>query len=127
MAYDMVIRGGRVVTSAEVFSADLAVQDGRIAAIGDAVGPATSEVDATGKLLMPGGVDPHCHIEQLSGMGQMNADTFETATRSAAMGGTTRVISFAAQHKGQSLRDGHGRLRRPRGRAARWSTMPFTS
>jgi dihydropyrimidinase len=53
--------------------------------------------------VMPGGVDPHAHIEQMSGMGQWNADTFETATRSAAMGGTTSVISFAAQARGQSL------------------------
>jgi dihydropyrimidinase len=52
---------------------------------------------------MPGGVDPHAHIEQMSGMGVMNADTFETATRSAAMGGTTTVISFAAQAKGERL------------------------
>ena len=54
---------------------------------------------------MPGGVDPHAHIEQLSGMGLMNADTFETATRSAVMGGTTSVISFAAQQKSERLVD----------------------
>ncbi len=54
---------------------------------------------------MPGGVDPHAHIEQMSGMGQMNADTFETATRSAAMGGTTSVICFAAQAKDERLSD----------------------
>ena len=104
MTYDLVIRGGRVVTSSDIFSADVGVSDGQITAIGDNVAAGDTEVDATGKLLMPGGVDPHCHIEQMSGMGQMNADTFETATRSAAMGGTTSVISFAAQHKGQSLR-----------------------
>ena len=56
-----------------------------------------------GRLVLPGGVDSHCHIEQLSGGGLMNADTFETATRSAAFGGTTSVISFAAQHRGASL------------------------
>ena len=55
--------------------------------------------------MLPGGVDPHCHIQQLSGGGLMNADTFETATRSAAFGGTTTVISFAAQHRGDSLRN----------------------
>ncbi len=104
MTYDLVIRGGTVVTSTDLFLADLAVQDGKIAAVGVDIAEGHTEVDATGKLLIPGGVDPHCHIEQLSGMGQMNADTFESATRSAAMGGTTSVISFAAQHKGQGLR-----------------------
>ena len=105
MTYDLLIRNGTIVTAKASFAADLAVQDGRIAAIGADLGGAAKTVDATGKLVMPGGVDPHCHIEQVSGMGQMNADTFETATRSAAMGGTTSLICFAAQHKGQRLAD----------------------
>ncbi len=104
MSYDLVIRGGRIVTSTDEMQADLAVRDGRIADIGDDIAAGEVEVDASGKLLMPGGIDPHCHIEQMSGMGLMNADTFETATRSAAMGGTTSIISFAAQHRGQPLR-----------------------
>ena len=53
--------------------------------------------------LLPGGVDSHAHIEQLSAAGIMNADTFESATTSAAFGGTTSVISFAAQHVGMHL------------------------
>jgi dihydropyrimidinase len=105
MTFDLVIRGGRIVTAGGSFNGDLAVQDGRIAGIGDGIGPGAQEVDATGRLVLPGGVDPHCHIEQMSGMGLMNADTFETATRSAAMGGTTSVISFAAQAHGQGLGD----------------------
>ena len=84
---------------------DLAVRGQEIAAIGTGLGPANTTIDATGKYVMPGGVDPHAHIEQMSGMGVMNADTFETATRSAAMGGTTSVISFAAQAKGERLAD----------------------
>ena len=64
---------------------------------------AHATIDAAGKLVLPGGVDAHCHIEQISGGGLMNADTFETATRSAAFGGTTTVISFAAQHRGDRL------------------------
>lgn len=105
MAYDLLIRGGRLVTETGQYDADLGVLEGRIAAIGHAIGTGRSTIDADGLLVTPGGVDPHCHIEQMSGMGQMNADTFETATRSAAMGGTTSVISFAAQAKGQRLRD----------------------
>ena len=56
-----------------------------------------------GKLVLPGGVDSHCHIEQLLGVGLVNADTFASATASAAFGGTTTVIPFAAQHVGMSL------------------------
>lgn len=103
--YDLIIRGGRIVTPEGSFDGDLAIVDGHIAAIGKALGAAKTDIDATGRLVTPGGVDPHAHIEQLSGMGQLNADTFETATRAAALGGTTTVISFAAQHAGQRLSD----------------------
>ncbi|MBB5514514.1 dihydropyrimidinase [Rubricella aquisinus] len=104
MTFDLVVRGGEVVTAQGRFMADIAVTDGKITAIGTGL-EGQRVLDATGRMVMPGGVDPHCHIEQMSGMGQMNADTFETATRSAAMGGTTSVISFAAQHKGMRMRD----------------------
>lgn len=104
-AFDLLIRNGRVVTTEGVVAGDIAIGAGKIAAIG-ALGRlgATRIIDAGGKFICPGGVDTHCHIEQMSGNGQMNADTFETATRSAAHGGTTCVVSFAAQHPGQSLR-----------------------
>lgn len=103
--FDTVIRGGQVVTDTDVIAADLAILDGKIAAIGPDLPAGRAEFGARGRFVMPGGVDPHAHIEQLSGMGVMNADTFETATRAAAMGGTTSVISFAAQQKGQTLRE----------------------
>ena len=103
--FDLVIRGGTVVTPCKTALADVGITDGRIAAIApDLPSVADSEIDAAGRLVLPGGVDTHCHIEQISGAGLMNADTFETATRSAAFGGTTTVVSFAAQHPGQSLR-----------------------
>ena len=104
MSHDLIIRGGTLVSSTATTRADLAITGGRIAAIGKNLTGA-EVIDATDRLVMPGGVDPHCHIEQMSGMGQMNADTFETATRSAAMGGTTSLISFAAQRAGQRLTD----------------------
>ena len=103
--FDLLITGGRIVTPTGVVTGDLAVRGEEVAVIGTGLGPATTTIDATGKYVMPGGVDPHAHIEQMSGMGVMNADTFETATRSAAMGGTTSVISFAAQAKGARLAD----------------------
>lgn len=99
---DLVIRAGQVVTPTEIVVADIGIRDGKIAAIGT-VPAAKAQIDATGRMVLPGGVDTHAHIEQMSGMGLWNADTFETATRSAAIGGTTSVISFAAQAKGQRL------------------------
>jgi dihydropyrimidinase len=103
--HDLLIRGGAVVTAAGPSVADIAVRTGTVVAVGRDLGPADRVIDATGRLVMPGGVDVHAHIEQMSGMGLMNADTFETATRSAAMGGTTSVISFAAQARGERLSD----------------------
>ena len=102
-AFDLVLRGGTLVTAADLAEADVGIRGEAIAAIGRGLGEARREIDARGKLVMPGGVDPHCHIEQLSASGLINADTFETATASAALGGTTTVISFAAQHVGMSL------------------------
>jgi len=100
---DLVIREGRVVTPNGLVEGDLGIAEHRIVSIGTPVSSAKVEIAAQGRLVMPGGVDTHAHIEQMSGMGQWNADTFESATRSAAMGGTTSVISFAAQSKGESL------------------------
>ncbi|MEE4121215.1 MAG: dihydropyrimidinase [Paracoccaceae bacterium] len=105
MTYDIVIRGGDVIARDGRFTGDIAVSGGRIVALGAGLGPADREIDARGRIVTPGGVDPHCHIEQLSGMGLVNADTFETATAAAAMGGTTTLISFAAQMRGERPSD----------------------
>src|SRR3984885_10761041 len=102
-AYDLVIRNGRVATVSDVFEADIAITGEVIVAIGRNLPAAKREIEARGKLVLPGGVDSHAHIEQLSAAGIMNADTFESATTSAAFGGTTSVISFAAQHVGMHL------------------------
>lgn len=105
MTIDLVIRRGRVVTPQGIVEGDIAIEGERIVSVGTPVTSAKKVIDANGNWVMPGGVDAHAHIEQMSGMGVMNADTFETATTSAAMGGTTSVISFAAQAKGQKLAD----------------------
>ena len=102
-AYHLVIRGGTVATGRGAFAADVAVIGETIAAIGQGLAAGEREIDASGKLVLPGGVDSHAHIEQVSAAGVLNADTFESATRSAALGGTTSVISFAAQHIGTKL------------------------
>src|SRR5580700_1061971 len=101
--YDLIIRGGRVATASNVFEADVAISGETIVAIGRGLQGARREIDARGKLVLPGGVDSHAHIEQLSAAGIVNADTFESATVSAAFGGTTTVIPFAAQHIGVRL------------------------
>src|SRR5215467_2006058 len=101
---DVVIRNGTVVTAADTARCDVGIKDGRIVVLGERLPKAGREIDATGRLVMPGGVDSHCHIEQRSSTGIMCADDFYTATVSAAFGGTTTVIPFAAQHRGQSLR-----------------------
>jgi dihydropyrimidinase len=101
--FDIVVRGGTVVTATDAMRADVGIRGETIAAIGDGLDRGRREIDARNHLVMPGGVDTHSHIEQLAASGLMNADTFESATRAAAFGGTTTVISFAAQHVGMNL------------------------
>jgi dihydropyrimidinase len=101
--YDCVVRGGRVGTATDEFEADVAIGNGTIVAIGRDLPAGAAEIDARGRLVLPGGVDAHAHIEQLSSAGIVNADTFESATTAAAFGGTTTVIAFAAQHRGMNL------------------------
>jgi dihydropyrimidinase len=102
--FDLIVAGGTVVTAADTFAADLAVRDGRIVAIGHDLGSAGRTVDATDRLVLPGGVEAHCHIAQESGMGLMAADDYRSGSISAAFGGNTTIVPFAAQHRGQSLR-----------------------
>src|SRR6266850_3320654 len=102
--FDLVIRGGTVATATDTMKADVGIRGQTIAAIGAGLEKGKKEIDARGKLVLPGGVDSHSHIEQLSASGLMNADTFQSATTAAAFGGTTTVISFAAQHVGMSLK-----------------------
>ncbi len=104
LEFDLVIRGGDVVTATDRMAADVGILGERITALGEKLGPGKREIDAKGKLVLPGGVDSHCHIEQLSAFGVMTADDFFTGTVSAAYGGTTTVIPFAAQQRGQSVR-----------------------
>src|SRR5439155_4753849 len=83
---------------------DVGVKDGLVVALGQGLPAGARDIDASGKLVLPGAIDSHCHIEQKSSSGVMCADDFYSATVSAAFGGTTTVIPFAAQHRGQSLR-----------------------
>ncbi|MCZ7457058.1 dihydropyrimidinase [Streptomyces sp. WMMC940] len=111
MSNRTLIRGGLVLTAADETHADVLVEDGRVAALA-AHGSTAAEswtadrtVDATGKYVIPGGVDAHTHMELPFG-GTFASDTFETGTRAAAWGGTTTIVDFAVQAKGQTLREG---------------------
>ncbi len=101
---DLVVKGGTVVTAADTFPADVGIVDGVVVALGRGL-EGDEVIDATGKLVLPGGIDSHTHIEQLSSAGVMNADDFHSATVSAAFGGTTTTMSFAAQHRGMAIPD----------------------
>jgi dihydropyrimidinase len=105
MAFDAIIRNGTVVTATDSYLADVAVIDGKIAAIGKDLPAqnASRVLDASDKLVLPGGIDVHTHLDMPFG-GTTSADDFETGTRAAAFGGTTTLIDFASQYKGQPLR-----------------------
>ncbi|MBL6946400.1 MAG: dihydropyrimidinase [Rhodospirillales bacterium] len=103
--FDLVVRGGTVITASEMMQCDIGIRDGQVAALAVDLPEGRREIDATDRLVLPGGVEAHCHIEQSSSMGIMTSDDFYSGSVSAAFGGNTTMISFAAQHKGQSLFD----------------------
>jgi len=101
---DKVIQGGTVVTSDDTYRADVGIAGEKIAAIGLAL-EAPETLDATGKYVMPGGVDVHTHLEMPFG-GTVTADDWQSGTTAAVCGGTTTLIDFAIQDFGKSLRAG---------------------
>ena len=102
--FDTVVRNGLIATACDTMTADIGIRDGQVVALGQGLARGRDEIDASGRLVLPGGVDAHCHLDQPMDEGLKMADDFLSGTRSAACGGTTTVIPFAAQIKGQSLR-----------------------
>ena len=102
--FDTIIRGGTVATEADTFACDIGIRGEKIVALGDDLGEAAEIVDATGRLVLPGGIDSHVHVAQPSAPGIVMADDFESGTRAAAFGGNTMILPFALQERGQSLR-----------------------
>jgi dihydropyrimidinase len=100
---DLVIRNADVVTASDRFKCDIGVRAGRVALLGERLPRVPLEIDADGLITLPGGVDGHCHLDQPMPNGMRMADDFFTGTRAAVCGGTTTVIPFAAQMKGESL------------------------
>src|SRR5262249_6881417 len=99
------IQNGTVVTAEKTFAADILVEGETIKEIRAGIPVASHRaVDATGMLLLPGGIDAHTHLDMPFG-GTTSADDFETGTRAAAMGGTTTIVDFAIQARGTRMRD----------------------
>jgi dihydropyrimidinase len=100
------IRNGRIVTAVDDYKADVLIDGETVSVIGAKLEmEADRVIDANGKLVIPGGIDPHTHMELPFG-GTQASDDFFTGTRAAAHGGTTTIIDFAVQYKGQALREG---------------------
>lgn len=97
--YDLVVRGGAVATGFGTTLCDIGVKGGRIVALAEQLPAGGASVDASGLLVLPGGVDSHCHIEEPSPSG-VNEESFESASRAAFAGGTTSVVCFVPQWKG---------------------------
>jgi dihydropyrimidinase len=104
MTFDLVIAGGTLVTASETFRADVGMIGDTIAALGHGLTGA-ARIDATGKLVLPGGVDPHVHLDMPVGATR-SSDDWETGTIAAACGGTTTVIDFVEPELGGSLAAG---------------------
>jgi dihydropyrimidinase len=105
MRFDTIIRNGTIVTATDTYAADIGIAGGRISAIGAGLPAENAQrvVDARGLLVIPGGIDVHTHLDMPFG-GTKSADDFESGTIAAAYGGTTTLIDFAIQYKGQTLR-----------------------
>ncbi len=99
----VLIKNGRIITATDNYIADIFIEGETISTIGKKLlVKADTEIDATGKLVMPGGIDPHVHLD-MPFMGTYSSDNYETGTRAALFGGTTTVIDFILQKQGNSL------------------------
>ncbi len=104
--YDLLVKNGTVATAADTFAADIAIKDGTIVALLEnaAVASADEVIDASDRLVLPGGIEGHCHIAEPSFGGAKLADDFRSGSIAAACGGTTTIIPFAQQIPGMTLR-----------------------
>ncbi|MBI3097487.1 MAG: dihydropyrimidinase [Planctomycetes bacterium] len=106
MNFDTVIQSGTVVTAADTVVADVGIKGGRIVALGTDLPPTGAKVvNAEGKYVFPGAIDVHTHLDMPFG-GTTTADDFESGTTAAACGGTTSIVDFAIQYRGDELRKG---------------------
>jgi dihydropyrimidinase len=102
----LLIKNGTVVTAEKSFPADILIEGETIKELRSGIPAASGDkvLDASGMLLLPGGIDPHTHLDMPFG-GTRSSDDFETGTRAAAIGGTTTIVDFAIQGRGTRMRD----------------------
>ena len=102
---DLIVKNAKACTSSDIFECDIGIKNEQIVLLEKNITqPSKTTYDAKGRYVLPGGIDGHCHIDQPMKDGSVCADNFETGTKSAVFGGTTTVIPFAVQYKGDSLR-----------------------
>lgn len=103
----IVLRGGTVVSAGGEYRSDVRIDGGIVVSLGlDITGPGDEVADVSGCYVLPGGVDAHTHFDLPLGDGTRTADSFATGTRAAVAGGTTTIIDYATQFKGETLADG---------------------
>ncbi len=103
-SFDLIIKNGTVVTAADKIDCDIGIKDGRILALSQSLDRGDRVIDAKGKLVLPGGVDSHVHIDEPPFYGVVSSGEFGTETVAAACGGTTTIVPFVQQERGHSLR-----------------------
>ena len=101
---DLVIKNGTVVTGGVSFRADVGIEGEIVKQIGHGIGPSRRQIDATGKYLLPGGVDVHTHVD-VELMGHRSVDDFYSGTVAAACGGVTTIVDYALPEPGQSIEE----------------------
>ncbi|MGG7161374.1 dihydropyrimidinase [Clostridium baratii] len=105
MKFDTIIRNGTIVTATDIFKGDIGIKNGKINKIGMELEEEGEKIiDAKGKYIFPGGIDPHTHLDMPFG-GTFSSDNFETGTIAAACGGTTTIVDFAVQPKDKDLKE----------------------
>src|SRR5579872_3982567 len=101
----LLIKNGHIVTAADSYTGDILIEGEKVVALGSLLTTsADTVIDAAGLLVLPGGIDPHVHLD-MPFMGTFSSDTHETGTRAALFGGTTTVIDFVLQTQGHSLKE----------------------
>ena len=96
MEFDTVIHSGQIATADWTETGDIDIKDGRIVAIAENLSAGERRIDAGGRIVMPGGIEAHCHIAQESSSGIMTSDDYQSGSISAAFGGNSTIIPFAA-------------------------------
>jgi len=98
---ELVIKNGKIVTATDIYNADIGIENGKITEIGKEL-RGDKTIDAKGMIVFPGGIDIHTHLD-MPFMGAFSSDDFKTGTIAAAFGGTTSLVDFSIQSKGNSL------------------------